>query len=204
MAEQGREAVAAIEEIFRTTPSRHPTRMSATVWLYVAAGPEMVWSEGLPVFLGEPAEADLPALAWVDGFGQGGPAYTASLIGAIDALLPSKNDALAALHPSDLAVPGDFPALRLPLGAPDSHLAGAIIACRLLTERCANSVRDPAGAVPGAALRRLAGGARIAADIAVSRGANAAVIEAAKRILALTGHTPPPESAGGFDDPTLS
>src|SRR4051812_39390128 len=96
-------------------PWRHPSRLSAVVWLYLGSGSERIWSEGELVETGAGPE-DWPYLAEDVMKEKSAPPKGAAAEAAeaiLQGMMPKPKETVAALHSRDFAPPSDMPALRI-------------------------------------------------------------------------------------------
>lgn len=193
------------DRIRAAAPWRHPTRLSAVVWVYLGAGSERIWSAGEPAphggsfedwpYLAENAADDRPAPP------KGAAERAASAI--LDALLPKPKEIVAALHSRDFAPPSDMPALRLPYDIQVSHLAGVLIACRVMLA-CSPLTLEPAAAKLAENRRRFARGLHLATSVTASRGVEETVKRSAALLLEDVAARQPGSPASDLADPGMA
>jgi hypothetical protein len=172
------------DRIRAAAPWRHPTRLSAIVWLYLGAGSERIWSAGEPV---EPPDGpeDWPYLAEHGADGMPAPVKGAAERASsaiLEEMLPQPKDVVAALHSRDFAPPSDMPALRLPYNVGISHLAGSLIACHVMLA-CSPITLEPAAAKRAENRRRFARGLHLATSLVASRGVESGVRRSAALLM---------------------
>lgn len=160
---------------------RHPTPLSALAWLFCGAGSLMTWRDGRLVD-GPVYPFDQPYLApdaiEAMGAGRAPPPLSTRLT----EFLPAAGAIVPSLHTRDFAPSGSLPAARIPFEADSQHLAGSIIACRVMLA-CAPLLLEPAG-MPRGRLRTLLRSALNAAClIAAERQCEDEVIGQAESLL---------------------
>lgn len=133
-------------------PWRHPSNVSALVWIFSGSGSALNWQNGRLVD-GPSAEIDQPYLApdatEALGAGRAPPPLSTRLA----ELLPTPGLIVPSLHSRDFSPPSSLPAARIPFEADPQHIAGSIIACKVLLA-CAPLLVEPAG-MPRGRLRTL-------------------------------------------------
>lgn len=173
-----------VDRIRAAAPWRHPTRLSAVVWLYLGSGSERIWSVGDLIASGAGPE-DWPYLAEnaADGLPsavKGAAERVASSL--LEGMMPKPKDIVAALHSRDFAPPSDMPALRLPYNIDVSHLAGVLIACRVMLA-CTPITLEPAAARRSENRRRFARGLHLATSLVAARAVGDVVGHAAALLM---------------------
>jgi hypothetical protein len=185
---------------------RHPTRLSAVVWLYLGSGSERIWSAGEPVEPGAGAE-DWPYLAENAADGLPAPVRGAAESAAsaiLEGLMPQPKEIVAALHSRDFAPPSDMPALRFPYDIAVSHLAGALVACHVMLA-CAPLTLEPAAARRSENRRRFARGLHLATSLVAVRGAEDAVGRSAALLMdGVAVRVPVGAGNSDLSNPTMS
>lgn len=184
---------------------RHPTRLSAIVWTYLGAGSERIWSAGEPVVHGAGPE-DWPYLAENAADDRPAPPKGAAermASAMLDALLPQPKEIVAALHSRDFAPPSDMPALRLPYDIQVSHLAGVLIACRVMLA-CSPLTLEPAAAKQAENRRRFARGLHLSTSVIASRGLEEPVRRSAALLMEDVAARHPGSPASDLADPAMS
>lgn len=194
------------DRIRAAMPWRHPTRLSAVVWIYLGSGSERIWSAGEPIEVGARAE-DWPYLAENAADGLSAPVKGAAerLAGEIlGGMMPQPKEILAALHSRDFAPPSDMPALRIPYDIDVSHLAGALIACHVMLA-CAPLTLEPAAAKRSENRRRFARGLHLATSLIAARAVEEAVGRAAALLMdGVATRRPGGVAASDLTDPAAS
>ena len=162
-------------------PWRHPSNVSALVWIFCGAGSALSWQNGRLV--DDPAaELDQPYLApdaiEALGAGRAPPPLSTRLA----ELLPTPGLIVPSMHSRDFSPPSSLPAARIPFEADPQHIAGSVIACKVMLA-CAPLLIEPAG-MPRGRLRTLLRSALNAAClIAVGRACEEEVASEAKKLL---------------------
>lgn len=181
-------------------PWRHPSSVSALVWIFCGAGNALNWQDGRLV--DDPAaEPDQPYLApdaiEALGAGRAPPPLSTRLA----ELLPTPGSIVPSMHSRDFNPPSSLPAARIPFEADAQHIAGSIVACKIMLA-CAPLLIEPAGTPRGRLRTLLRTSLNAACLIASGRACEEAVASEAGKLL----ERPEAQSfsATDFAEPALS
>lgn len=201
---EGGRARRESERLRADAPWRHPTRLSALVWLYLGSGSERIWSGGRLVAPAPGVPEDWPYMAEdaADGLPRAASGAAETMAAALlRGLMPPARETVGGLHARDFAPPSDMPALRLPFEIGVSELAGVLVACHVMLA-CSPLTLEPAAARRAENRRRFARALHLSTSVIAARDAERAVRREAEMLM--EGVAARSAAGPGFTDPTMA